>query len=477
MSTVMYTANNSPDELLHAYIDDELDAELEPQLFSQLAADCDLRSRLRQLRGLRAEARRFGAVSEPPPELTLAVFDRLGFVPSASNKAAGLLGASLLFRHAWAPVASAAAAAFLTATIIFGLQGTLNDNSTPALADQGQTASETVVSAADTPSASAMNSENSPAAMQQSGSPNTQKLAEPQPSSSTGGLSRTMARNAVAETPDNAVVSTASVDAATPSAVVKPGDDAAVLQNESPIQTMGTSIASSTQPDSKVASSATHTEDPIVEHESGSSAAISETSPFASARSTPIVLAQQGLPGQDVVDTRKYFPMLDAGPGLSFFSVELRGVSAASFPNVTIGSQSDPWMANMAVAVYYGEEQDDFGIEYGQEPFSQHYSGMEFGKAVRYEQNLLTSWLLAGYRHRFTPLQALGSIEPYFSTSLGATLEAWPLARAGVGLMYMPDRRVRFQLGIEGSLLAYPYQDKWFTSKRAGLTYGISVLL
>ncbi|MGB5073939.1 MAG: hypothetical protein WBQ23_07375, partial [Bacteroidota bacterium] len=160
-----------------------------------------------------------------------------------------------------------------------------------------------------------------------------------------------------------------------------------------------------------------------------------------------------------------------------FISVELRGVSAASFPNVTIGTRSDPWMANMAAAVYYSDDQDDFGLEYGQEPFSQHYSGVEYGKAVRYEQNLLASWILAGYRHRFTPWRALGSIEPYIATSFGATLEAWPLARAGMGIMYMPDRRVRFHVGLEGSLLAYPFQDKWFTSKRAGLSYGISVLL
>ncbi|MDX9758369.1 MAG: hypothetical protein RBU27_04330, partial [Bacteroidota bacterium] len=194
------------------------------------------------------------------------------------------------------------------------------------------------------------------------------------------------------------------------------------------------------------------------------------------------ILAQQDVPlpassapGQ--VDTRGYFPTLRDDNGSRYLSIELRGVSATSFPDVTIGSRAQPWMENMAASLYFSGTQDDVGIEFGQEAFSQHYSGVEHGQAVRYEQNLLTSWLLAGYRHRFAPWRSLGSIEPYISTGVGSTFEAWPIARAGAGLMYMPDRRVRFHIGLEGVILAYPYQDRWFTSKRAGLTYGISVFL
>ena len=63
----MYTEQSTPNELLHAYIDAELSPELEQQFFSMLASDGELRTRLRQLRGLRTEARRFGAVAAPPP--------------------------------------------------------------------------------------------------------------------------------------------------------------------------------------------------------------------------------------------------------------------------------------------------------------------------------------------------------------------------------------------------------------------------
>ena len=128
----------------------------------------------------------------------------------------------------------------------------------------------------------------------------------------------------------------------------------------------------------------------------------------------------------------------------------------------------------MAVAVFFSDDRSDYGLEFGQEAFSQRYSGIEYGKGVVYEQNLLTSWLLAGYRHRFLPV--FGAVEPYVSLGAGTTMQAWPLARFGAGFMYMPDRRVRFHLGLEGAVLAYPFQERWFSSERAGLSYGISLL-
>ena len=183
---------------------------------------------------------------------------------------------------------------------------------------------------------------------------------------------------------------------------------------------------------------------------------------------------------------RIYYPVSEPRLVNGWVTLEFRGVTASSFPTVTISSDSTtPWMENMAVAVFLSGDQTDFGLEYGQEAFSQHYNGIEIRKDVhgneikkdvRYEQNLRSSWLVGTLRHRLTPLQVLGGIEPYATLSAGATFEIWPLFKGGLGIMYMPDRRVRFHAGIEGALLAYPYQRTWFTSKRAGVTYGLSVL-
>ncbi|MDT8325235.1 MAG: hypothetical protein RRA94_14075, partial [Bacteroidota bacterium] len=176
-------------------------------------------------------------------------------------------------------------------------------------------------------------------------------------------------------------------------------------------------------------------------------------------------------------DTRQYFPDLTSSSLLRAFSVEVRGMNTTSFPEATVGTGSNPWLENMAIGVYYGAERHDIGIEFGQEPFAMHYNGVEDGKAVSYQQNLLTPWLLATWRYRFTPIRVLAGLEPYVQTGFGSSTQLWPMARGSFGLMYMPDARVRFHVGIEGSMMAYPYQSEWFTSRRLGLTYGLSVLM
>lgn len=461
MSTSMYSAQSTPEELLHAFIDDELDTDLEQQFYTLLASDSDLRSRLRQLRAIRGEARRFGAFTAPSQELTGAVFSRLGFAP-AQTAHRNVFGAALLLRSAWSPVASAAAAAIITATLILGLSQQPKDATLPRLAEKSiltNTPSESPVIRHET-------KPSSPAAIN-----STQRTPDPAQTTSTG----------QAPTSDRSEISAqlASVDVRT---AVDTEPLADVQPREVDQTPAGTEVRRA-QPSDDVAAAPTASYVEVPDNwASADFDRESSATPSGVMANPAAILASQGLPGsvmlsQEPVDTRKYFPSLDGGPGLQHVSVELRGVSAASFPNVTIGSRSQPWMENMAVALYYSNEQDDFGLEFGQEPFSQHYHGVEYGKAVRYEQNLLTSWLLAGYRHRFEPWRMLGSVEPYFSAGFGSTMQAWPLARAGAGFMYMPDRRVRFQIGLEGTLLAYPYQDTWFTSKRAGLTYGISVLL
>jgi hypothetical protein len=473
MSTAMYSAQSTPEELLHAFIDDELDTELEQQFYTLLASDSDLRSRLRQLRAIRGETRRFGAFTAPSQELTGAVFSRLGFVP-AQTAHRNVFGAALLLRSAWSPVASAAAAAAITAMLIFGLSDQPKDATLPRLAEnnvQTNTPSETPVILQQTESINQTPA--APARMQSRNlEQNPAGSAAMVPSADRGNTDR----GNTGRVPGDEVrtanpVTLAEVRRAQPS------DDVAAAPTASYVEVPDLWASADVDQDANANTSGANPLDanPLAANPAGANSS-------GGTNSTAAILASQGFPGsgmhsQEAVDTRKYFPLLDGGPGLQHVSVELRGVSAASFPNVTIGSRSQPWMENMSVALYYSDEQDDFGLEFGQEAFSQHYHGVEYGKVVRYEQNLLTSWLLAGYRHRFEPWRMFGSVEPYFSAGFGSTMQAWPLARAGAGFMYMPDRRVRFQIGLEGTLLAYPYQDTWFTSKRAGLTYGISVLL
>jgi hypothetical protein len=478
----MYNANSTPDELLHAYIDGELDTEFEQQFYSMLATDSEMRRRLRQFRTVRGEARRFGAVATPPPEVTSAVFTRLGFSTTPSASHSRLAGAALLLRSAWAPGVSAAAAVVITSLLILALQETPRTAAPPTLASEQPGPALHIAKPATSPS-----SADDPATTG----------AQHRPRIDDGTRSAGEGRTNVAAGDDRDAYRSGRTLAGIPSRLPSTAmaTEEVEVKNPTPADGTGGSIVTDEQPVSYYAEtrqiqpsddvalppSAAYVElpgswadaDPHGIASGGSDAAAMMAKQSMVGQGTPM----PGVHAHDAIDTRRYFPALDGGPGLQFLSIEIRGVSAASFPAATIGTRSNPLMENMAAALYYSNEQHDVGLEYGQEPFSQHYNGMEFGKPVRYEQNLLTSWLLAGYRYRFAPVPMLGSVEPYVTAGIGSTLQAWPIARAGAGLMYMPDRRVRFHIGLEGALLAFPYQENWFTSKRAGLTYCISVLL
>ncbi|GEM_PF-1211281 len=489
----MNTSMPQPNDMLHAWIDGELDPALETQFFSLLASDSDLREKLRHMRNIRIEAHKFGATVQPPAEISDRVFARLGFAAPASTAAASHRPALLAtFERAWAPVASAAAAAVITAILILGLRNPMNEAATQSLADS-RTASP--AERTETPSSDgrATNDEHvftdNTARIPSAVSDNA-RLSEAQsgPASHrnmrTDGTVRTSApdgtrdenpltteRNAETESQDRPM-HTGAIEEQSFSDIAVQGDDAGNASASN-----ATSTPSRSGSDNLAAS---YTDSGSDGEPTGvSSAPPSWRNPTAETTATaPAAHAMRESPasaGSAPVDTRQYFPALRPSDILPALSVELRGMNTASFPSPTISTSSDPWMQNMAVAVFYTSGQQDLGIEFGQEPFAMHYHGVENGKAVRYEQNLLTPWLLASWRHRFRPISVAG-IEPYLTASLGSSLYFWPMARTGAGLMYMPDRRVRFHIGVEGSMLAYPYQQQWFTSRRVGLTYGLSVL-
>ena len=87
------------------------------------------------------------------------------------------------------------------------------------------------------------------------------------------------------------------------------------------------------------------------------------------------VLAQQSISG--TTESRIQYPAPDGPLFGGPLTVELRGVTATSFPVATVPASPAPWMENMAVAVFYTEAQMDYGLEYGQEAFSQHFDGIE----------------------------------------------------------------------------------------------------
>lgn len=447
----MNNADTTADSMLHAYIDGELARGDEARFFAMLADDEDYRARLRDIKAIRLEALAGAALGAAPAESASALFARLDFAPIPPPRHGVILP---LLSAAWTPIASAAAAAFITAVIILGLRDTDVRNGDMQLAARQESASERVQQA-----------------------PPTKEDASDDALRSSRAVTAPRTKRVIAVPPGA-------------TGVAVPGDErhtegALAMNTEAPGGEAGTR-------DGAHEHSVPTTD--IVKLADNGTAHVPASADPATLPSLPtregVAVYREGLPATTVEqhtraqsglplyggDTRGYQPSWRQSAADQGISVEVRGITAASFPDPTIASRSTPWMENMAIAAYYGGERHDIGVEFGQEAFSQHYGGVEQGKYVRYEQNLLTSWLLAGWRYRFRPLIALGGIEPYAGLGAGATFEGWPLLRGGVGIMYMPDQRVRFHLGLDGTIMTFPYQGRWFTSKRAGTTYGISVL-
>lgn len=485
----MNTHMPTPDELLHAWIDDELDPRHEPQFFASLATDRDMRDRLRQLRTVRDEARRFGASAAPPEAATTALFARLGLEEKKERRTAAILP---LFARAWSPVASAAAAAAITAMIFLGLQNTdvrslggefaARDNAITPNSEQRIAKEPSAITDAQAPPAEHV--------------PTHEDLRTAGNEIANGRASHTLRESDATHSTATrfaAAQSTAAGVAAEESGLRSAEEsmelnarDGADITGELPAIAARISArpAEGSAPEA-FADPVLHEEIVMGEQPVFASDDVSTDPDLYSAytelsRTPREHSAMQSAPAEgrlQTADTRQYFPDLASSPLLSAFSVELRGMNTTSFPEATVGTGSNPWLENMAVGVYYGAERHDIGLEFGQEPFAMHYNGVEGGKPVSYQQNLLTPWLLATWRYRFAPIRALAGLEPYVQTGLGSTTQLWPMARGGFGLMYMPDARVRFHVGIEGSLMAYPYQSEWFSSRRLGLTYGLSVLM
>jgi hypothetical protein len=106
-----------PSELLHLFLDGELESGKETVLFSELASSEELRSEMRDFLVIRNKIRTDSIPVAPPIETTASVFSSLGFNPSLTNPNSvapfsGLVLSTL--KKLWAPITTAIVASLIT---------------------------------------------------------------------------------------------------------------------------------------------------------------------------------------------------------------------------------------------------------------------------------------------------------------------------------------------------------------------------
>lgn len=166
----------------------------------------------------------------------------------------------------------------------------------------------------------------------------------------------------------------------------------------------------------------------------------------------------------------QFFDILPTPEGLTLYA---RNVALQSDPAPTMLSQTEPWFHDVNLGILYAIGNNHaIGIEAGRESFSQHFSGIEEGLPVYYEQNPLVYWATAVYQ--FTGNALIPHVHPFLQLQAGGAFQLGPLGRATAGLKLKPYDRLAVIVGIEGNMMMYRFQNNWFSTKKMGMTYGVS---
>jgi hypothetical protein len=162
-------------------------------------------------------------------------------------------------------------------------------------------------------------------------------------------------------------------------------------------------------------------------------------------------------------------PMAEA-PGV--FAISVRGFAPYSFIDRQVIPSSNPVVNNIAVGIEYRlSPVSSIIAEAGREYVNQRFTGTENNYIVRYDQTWLAGWATIGYQHTF--IQG-SSIRPFTRIAAGAT-ESGPLGRALIGVEYAITPRISLMAAVEGTTSMYSFQNQWFSTQTAGLTYGVKM--
>jgi len=156
------------------------------------------------------------------------------------------------------------------------------------------------------------------------------------------------------------------------------------------------------------------------------------------------------------------------------FSLTLRGFTTHSFVDQKVTPNFNPFINNVSVGFQYDlSKEDAVFIEAGQESVVQRFTGIENNYTIQYDQTYHAPWAMIGWQHRFDGGK---SFKPLIRVGGGA-METGPMARMTIGVEYDLTRNITLIGGIEGMSTFYSYKGQWFSTQKAGITYGTRISL
>lgn len=416
----MSTVPPEQHEWIQQLLDGELDAVHEQPLFSDLAVSTDLRAELKQQLAIRSTVQNDRMALLPPAHLTNAVFSGLGFAAPLAGAVAGAAGggiiASWLSRFGL-PLLSALAATGITWF---------------AVTSDGQTQARPMAVAGNAPVTT------TPVTGQQMAPIDDDRLRELERTNA--GLARTngdLRRMLDAQRRETSALRR----------------EMAAMERQ---QTLAV-------------------QQPVSTTDDGNRTTMNQevTTPMASmvTVANSMTLVRDAEP--KAFATTKLDVMPSAWEKYPAFMIQARGIASAPLTQTTVSAQT-AWYQNIGLAMLYQlSDNHGIGLEFGNETFPQVFEGSRAsGQIIRYEQQPASMW--AGIFYRYRMAQPGGSVAPFGQILAGGT-KFGPLGRATVGLEYTPVGPLSFLVGVEGTMMGYQFQNKWFSSSKLGLTYGVAV--
>lgn len=156
------------------------------------------------------------------------------------------------------------------------------------------------------------------------------------------------------------------------------------------------------------------------------------------------------------------------------FSLTLRGFTTHSFVDQKVTPNFNPFINNVSAGFQYDlSKEDAVFVELGQESVVQRFTGIENNYTIQYDQTYHAPWAMIGWQHRF---DGGNSFKPLIRVGGGA-METGPMARMTIGVEYDLTRNITLIGGIEGMSTFYSYKGQWFSTQKAGITYGTRISL
>lgn len=473
----------TPSELLHSYLDGELEQELELTLFSHLNSSPELRNEMRDVLALKRAVRSDKVAFTPPLAATAAVFGTLGMsVPATMSALGGASWLSAIWSKVWIPIVSAGASALITVGAINGFSDGDNSSATdntgnqslgnvanvlpqelPMLVAPEYNQSQLIEKSTSSSIHSHPTSENTNAG--ESAEAKTEVRTKvitkikyvylPSPSKESSSISsnsgNSSADNGKATSSNNSSNSSEPSVTTLTDELKRRANESSTIRDEQSASTLPTAMTSSLQKaqlrtSQFVAIPAVNSQgNPESAQEILLGGTSAEVISAERVSSTPIPVE---------IDKR--------------FSIGIRGIASSSLVTVPAQAQSNVFNNTAFSLLYWASPNLGLGIEFGREPFAMNFTGVEGATRVRYQVHPSLMWGSAVMQLR---MNSISGFRPFVQLNAGFT-EYGLMPRLTIGTQYYLTKSVSMSAGFESPWLLYNHQNQWFSTPKAGFTYG-----